>query len=310
MQVGANLVVSARNACVGDQRTPTEPPPPARASGATPALVTVALTCLAWTLLFNSGFVPQLTGLPPVRIALGEATSVDELVEAGAAVYEAECSQCHLVGMAGRGPDLAGVGALAVERAGARGSEGGGAGYLLDALCRPADWLVPGFANIMPPQQRRLEGGQLLATVAFLQSLGSEPTVDGSEVALIEAHCGADAGAVSTEPVGGPTDVIVTFGCLACHDMAGDLRGLGPGLGGVGARLSPEQIRESLLDPDATVTQVEPPWVPGLMRATLEGNGFYVRMTEQDLDALVEYLVGLRAEPTVPDATPEPGEGL
>ena len=273
-----------------------------RGAGATPALVTIGLTCLVWTLLFNSGFVPQLTGLPPARIALGEAATVEELVEVGAAVYEAECTQCHLVGATGRGPDLAGIGALAGQRAEEFGSEGGAAGYLVESMCRPGDRLLPGFANIMPPQQRRLEGGQILATVAFLQSLGSEPTVDGTEVELIDALCGAggDDDSAATEPVGSPSEVIATFGCLACHDMAGELRTLGPGLGSVGARLTREQLRESLLDPDATVAEAVPPWVPGLMRATLEGNGFYARMTEQDIEALVDHLAELRATPQAP----------
>jgi len=266
-------------------------------SGATAALVVVAATCVAWTVLFNSGFVPQLTGLPPVRVELGAALPTEDLVEAGAAVYEAECTQCHLVGMTGRGPDLASVGSLAEQRAEERGTEGGAASYLVEAMCRPGDHLVPGFANIMPPQQRRLEGGQILATVAFLQSLGAEPTVDGSEEELIEAWCAGDDDDSALPPVGTPEEVIVAFGCLACHDMNSETRGLGPGLGGVGDRMTRERLRESLLDPDATVTTVEPPWVPGLMRATLEGNGFYARMGEEDVEALVDHLAGLTAPP-------------
>ena len=277
--------------------------PSASGAGVRPAVVAIGLTCLVWTLLFNSGFVPQLTGLPPARIALGEAASVDELVEVGAAVYEAECTQCHLVGTTGRGPDLADIGALAEQRAEEFGNEGGGAGYLVESMCRPGDRLLPGFANIMPPQQRRLEGGQILATVAFLQSLGSEPTVDGTEVQLIDAHCGDDDDSAAPEPLGSPSEVIATFGCLACHDMAGELRTLGPGLGSVGRRLTREQLRESLLDPDATVTEAIPPWVPGLMRATLEGNRFYARMTEDDIEALVDHLAGLQADP--PTSTDE-----
>lgn len=257
-------------------------------------MATVLLTCLGWTLVSHSGFVPQLVGRPPALVESGRILSQDDLLDAGAAIYEAECTQCHLLGMAGRGPDLAGIGLRAADRTRELGLDGGEGSYLLGSLCRPADWLVPGFAAIMPPAQNRLEGGQILALAAFLQSLGAEPTIDGSESELLERHCSATAaGSAPAGSPGSPEQVIVAFGCLACHDMAGEARGLGPGLGSVGARLSREEIRLSLLDPDASIPQADPPWVPGLMKATLEGNGFYRRMGAADVDALVEHLAAL-----------------
>jgi mono/diheme cytochrome c family protein len=272
-----------------------------RGSGAVAVLATVAVTCLAWTLLFNSSFVPQLTGLPPAHVEFGEATDPDVLIEAGAAVFDVECSQCHFIGRLGRGPDLAGIGTRAADRAREQG-EVGEVGYLLDSLCRPAVWLVPEFANIMPPQQNRLDGGQLLATVAFLQSLGGEPSVDGSEVELIERRCGPDAQllAVADDDDSGPVEprspeeLIAAFGCAGCHDLVGVTRTLGPGLGDVGARLDVEGIRRAVLDPDAEVAPADPPWPAGLMKLTLDGNGFYATVTEVEIDALVEHLASLQ----------------
>ncbi len=258
----------------------------------------VVATCAAYALLFNSSFVPQLVGKPPARVELGVETPADDLVEAGATIFEAECAQCHKIGAAGRGPDLAGIGPRAAERAASAGGEATALDYLVSSLCRPDAFLVDGFGNIMPPQNKRLDGGQILATVAFLESLGGEPSVDGTQVELIEQHCGGggDAGgdgvaaAAAPEPVGTPEEVVVRFGCVGCHDMAGTNRMLGPGLGDVGARLDAGALYEALLDPDATLPEADPPYPATLMKATLGGNGFYDAMRPADMVALVAWL--------------------
>ena len=58
----------------------------------------------------------------------------------------------------------------------------------------------------------------------------------------------------------------------------------------IGKRLDPPALYEALLDPDASLAKGEPAYAPGLMKATLEGNGFYARMTAADYKALVAWL--------------------
>ena len=52
------------------------------------------------------------------------------------------------------------------------------------------------------------------------------------------------------------------------------------------------QLYESLLDPDGTMAAGDPPYDKGVMKSTLDGNGFYTDMTPGDYQALVDWLAG------------------
>ena len=272
----------------------------------------LALFTLGVSLVYTAvgQVLPQLENRPPPEIKAGSSIGPDELSEAGAAVFEANCSACHRVGEAGRGPDLANIGAEAPARASKRAAETGAdytAGdYLIEALCRPGIYLVEGYANIMPPQANSLTGGQLLAAAAFLQTLGGEATIKGTDVESLDRFCNVAAGnvaadgsgatraaAVAAAETGGfeSADAIVAeFGCEACHNFEAPTRTLGPALLGVGGRLSKGELYEALLDPDATIPEAQPPFLKGLMKTTLTGNGFYKRMTPADYAMLIEWL--------------------
>jgi len=64
--------------------------------------------------------------------------------------------------------------------------------------------------------------------------------------------------------------------------MLGTESPVGPELNTVGARLSPEEIRESVIDPAAVTTEGFP---PGIMPAD-----FVDRMTIRELEMLVRFL--------------------
>lgn len=251
--------------------------------------------------------LPQLENRPPPEIEAGSSIGPDELAEAGAAVFEANCSPCHKFGEVGRGPDLANIGAEAPARASRRAAETGAdytAGdYLIEALCQPGIYLVEGYANIMPPQGNSLTGGQLLAAAAFLQTLGGDATIKGTDVESLARFCNAAADAPATDGSGAPLAaavvtggfksaeaIVAEFGCEACHNFEAPTRTLGPALFGVGGRLSKGQLYEALLDPDATIPEAQPPFLKGLMKTTLAGNGFYKRMTPADYAMLIDWL--------------------
>ena len=245
-------------------------------------------------------FLPQLENHPPAVVELGSNIGPEDLAVAGEGVFESSCAQCHKMGESGHCPDLATSGTLAVsrakERAEATGEDFTDVDYLVEALCQPGDYLVEGYGNIMPKQGKVLSGGQVLAVVAFLQDQGGEASVKGTDVGPVERFgCvtgggGGEAEAAGAEPVGPPEAVFNTFGCVGCHMLAAPVRTLGPPMFGVGARLSKSEIYEALLDPDATMAEGDPPYPGGLMKATLEGNGLYERMTAADYRALVEWL--------------------
>ena len=262
----------------------------------------IALFALGVSLVYTGvgQLLPQLENRPPPEVKAGSSIGPEELAAAGAAIFSANCAQCHKIGEKGRGPDLAGVGSRAAERAKKRAAdtrkEYAPVDYLFETLCRPGDFVVEGFPNIMPPQGRALSGGQLLAAVAFLQSLGGEPTIKGTDVKALERFgCGAESEsggttAGATEPVGPPEKIFEKFGCSGCHSATSDARLTGPGFKGLGQRAPRSELFESILDPDAKAAVVDPPYPKGMMKATLEGNGFYRQMTPADYAALVDWL--------------------
>lgn len=251
--------------------------------------------------LFYTGIgqvLPQLENRPPAQIKIGEAVAPDDLVTAGAGIFEANCVQCHKIGQpGGRCPDLGGIGSRAKERAQAAHDKDD-LEYLLQSMCDPGAYLVPGYGNIMPSQAKSMSPGQMLAAVAFLQDQGGAVTVNladraAADAVLQAAGCPTSAGGsapaapVAAAPVGAPEQAFTTFGCAGCHSIDQDVQLVGPSLKAVGRRLDQGQLYESLLDPDAVVA---PGFTAGMMKATLDGNGFYERMKPEDYRALVLWL--------------------
>jgi len=78
-------------------------------------------------------------------------------------------------------------------------------------------------------------------------------------------------------------------GCNACHqlDAVGAVGGVGPNLSQVGSRLSPDQIKESIIDPNAVIANECPagPCPSGVMPPY-----FAERLTTDQIDALATYL--------------------
>ena len=76
-------------------------------------------------------------------------------VEAGKAIFEKNCTQCHAVGdmPATRCPNLSGVGSRAAARAALPGNRGrltDGVSYLTESLYEPKAFLVEDYPAIMP----------------------------------------------------------------------------------------------------------------------------------------------------------------
>ena len=87
-------------------------------------------------------------------------------------------------------------------------------------------------------------------------------------------------------PLLDPAEVFQRY-CATCHTLTGE-NGIGPGLAGLGSRLSRDEILESITDPDAVITEG---FVPQVMQATLAGTGFYANVSEASVDTLVTWLI-------------------
>ena len=246
-----------------------------------------------YTLFANS--IPQVESHPPQELKLtGEKLSGDELAALGEKIFYAKgtCAVCHSVGSEGmRAPDLAGVGMRAGEK-----REGVSAvAYLFESLIDPGVFIVEGFGNIMPAANKPpigLNPSELMATVAYLQSLGGPVTVTADDIPeqVREGGGGPAPAAVADAVVAGEAvKGGEVFGrlCVACHKIKGQGGDIGPDLSVIGSVREEEYIRESILNPAAVITEGYPPAMPPI---------FAAQLSVQDFNDLVAYLTTLKEE--------------
>ena len=124
--------------------------------------------------------VPQKEVHPPKETALKKEMTSDELVAAGKEIMEGKglCTTCHTFGKSGalRFPDLAGIGTRAATRRPGLSD----VDYLAQSIYDPNLYIVPGFNPGMPVINKPpigLSDQEILAVIAYLQSLGGKTTV-------------------------------------------------------------------------------------------------------------------------------------
>jgi mono/diheme cytochrome c family protein len=238
--------------------------------------------------------VPQAVTYPPESVGLRADMTTEEMVSAGKELVAGKgtCLSCHTVGAKepGRFPDLGGIGA----RAGSRKPGMSDVEYMAESLYDPNAFIVEGFnpgmvAVSKPPIS--LSDQEILAVIAYLQSLGGTPTVSmqtrlkyqGASPAPVPATAHAPGAGV---PLDGAT-LVQTYGCVTCHKLDGPEKLVGPSLYDVGKRLSTPELYSSIMDPDATIAEG---FQPGIMPATLGAMRFYSKVSAGEIKAMVEYL--------------------
>src|SRR5919108_4971028 len=220
------------------------------------------LKVLAATLIvvgFYTGvahIIPQLESEVPEALALTGDVSPTQLAEAGERIYNGAggCTACH--GLGTRAPNLltdhGGAGPIGA-RCGSRRPGMDCKAYLYESLTNPGAYIVPGFENIMPDMRRQLADDQIWATVAYLQSLGGEVTVTASDYGKsTEAPTGTSPAASGTALTATtePRQLLTEKGCVGCHAINGAGPPIGPSFDGMGRRLSADQIRQGILQPN------------------------------------------------------------
>jgi len=226
-------------------------------------VVPVPLKVSAFALAVMGGFtwyansIPQIESKPPEELSLeGGNVTPQQLAAAGEKIFQekGQCTTCHGIGRAGRGPDLAGVGG----RAGSRKPGTKASVYLVESLLNPGAFVVPGFPNIMPNVSKPpigLNRSELWAVAAFLESQGGTVDVKLDEVPQV-ATAQAGGGAASIELPGDPKAGQAVFagkaGCIACHKAgAVGASPVGPDLSNIAGSQTPEYIMGKILDPAA-----------------------------------------------------------
>ena len=255
-------------------------------------LLVVVGTVAFYTLLANA--IPQVESAVPQELTLSAEASTEELVAAGEEIYAGAggCTACH--GLGTRAPHLladeGGTGLIG-ERCNQRQPALTCKEYLHASLIAPAEFVVEGYQPIMPDMSRTLSPAQVWALVAYLESVGGTVTVTSEDVQVVaavpaQAAGGAPVPAASSSLV--PSDLLTAGGCLACHKVGTEGGAIGPDLTSVGARLSADQIRIAIMEPNADTTAGFEAFA-GTMPAT-----FGQQYSAAQMEALVRHLAEQR----------------
>ena len=234
--------------------------------------------------LYVGQTVTQSEQHPPAELDITTETDTATLVSMGEELVRNKggCLICHKITETGneRGPDLRGLGARAATRIPGMTAEQ----YITQSLREPQAYLVDGYPPIMPAAiypPADLSPTELKAVVAFLESMGGEVTsrILPEDVAAAKSKAPPPAGVSPAETY------LSERGCTTCHDVRGETRRVGPPLTSVAKRLAPEEIRRSIVDPDAVIAAG---YAPGLMPKT-----FGKDLKPQEIDQLIEHLESL-----------------
>jgi len=233
--------------------------------------------------------IPQLESEVPETITLGAGATGEQLAEAGEKIYHGagNCASCH--GLGTRAPNLLtddrGTGTIGA-RCGRREPGKSCKTYLFEALTKPGAFVVKGYDPIMQDQRRTLSMEQIWALVAFLEAQGGDVTVTGQDIVDAQAAAGAEPAAAPGAAIDVPA--LLAENCAACHKLKGEGGTLGPAFDGLGARSAADEIRQSVVDPNAKVAKgfeankgMMPP-------------NFGQQLSKAQLDALVAFLAGLK----------------
>jgi len=261
---------------------------------------------LALTLVFTlvTYLLPQVEGEAPVepKVDLGSLT-MDDFVALGENLFnnKGTCTLCHKPPPLGRAPDIAGMDMLATsskrladERY--KGKAKDAEGYIRESLVDPSKYVVATWGkkgtndsvSPMPAVDKapiQLSVMEMDAIIAYLQAKdGNEVTVSlPSPEAAAEVAAAAPAQGAAAAPVlaATPEEALQKYTCTACHSMTSKDALVGPGLLDVGARLSADQIRQSIIDPNAVISEGFPAAMPA---------DFAAKMTVKELEMIVNYL--------------------
>jgi len=152
--------------------------------------------------------------------------------------------------------------------------------YLRESMLQPSAYVVKGFGkkgsndteSPMPAVDQppiKLSELAVDAIIAYLQNK------DGNEVTVAlptdapEQDAKDEAAEAKPAMAQSPEEVIAKYGCAACHSILETESVVGPSLKQVGQRLKLEQIRTSIIEPNAVITEGFPPIMPAFPEMTI-----------------------------------------
>jgi cbb3-type cytochrome oxidase cytochrome c subunit len=244
--------------------------------------------------------LPQMVEEAPVEEEMDlRAMTMDSFVAAGESLYAGKgtCNLCH--NALGRAPDLMGLNAVqaAAERLSDPRYEGGAndpEGYLRESMLDPDIFVVKGFGtkgtrdakSPMPAADKapiELTQTEIDAIIAFLQAKDGNTITVTLPTSSLAAVAASDE-VVPAEPAAAKDalEALDKFACRACHSLLETESPIGPNLNDVGVRLTMNEIRASIISPNAIVAEGYAPIMPDLSAS----------MTVRELEMLVQFLSG------------------
>ena len=260
--------------------------------------------------LYSNYGIPEIQPAPPPteeKLDLGSMT-MEQFVAVGEKVVNGKgtCTLCHNA-VGGRAPLLEKLVTATPQRLQDSRYQGEASdleSYILESMLDPSTYVVVGFgkagSNDTESPMPDVTGGgidlseaEISAVIAYLQDLG------GAEVTVeiptgTAAEDSAESVASKAQQLGSAEEIVASYGCGACHKIAGQSGAIGPDLSAIGATRDSDYLRRAILDPNAEVAEGYP---PNLMPATY-GSQFYA----QELELLVAYMkasVGSSGEDSV-----------
>ncbi|MCU7906306.1 MAG: c-type cytochrome [Candidatus Thiodiazotropha sp. (ex Epidulcina cf. delphinae)] len=260
------------------------------------------------TLLFTfvTYLLPQVEGEAPVEKEVDlSALTMDDFISMGEELFnnKGTCTLCHKPAPLGRAPDIQGADmvALSGERLADERYQGqakDAADYILESMLDPSRYVVatwgkkgtndsesPMPAIDKPPIE--LSKIEIDAVIAYLQAKdGNEVTVSlpsaEDAASVVSAEEKTTVAATLPAPATTIEEALGKYACSSCHALESADTLVGPGLVDVGSRLSRDEIRQSIVDPNAVIAEGFPAAMPA---------DFATKMTVRELDMIVAYLV-------------------
>ncbi len=227
--------------------------------------------------------LPQMKGeAPEDRDVDVAALTMDSFISLGEDLYlgKGTCTLCH--NDLGRAPNLLALNVVntSLKRIGDpfyQGDAMDAAGYLRESMLDPDVFVVRGFgkkgsddtespmsAIDKPPIQ--LSDVEISAIIAFLQAKDGNPVTVALPAQTPASLVAADEKTEPTKPMlaQNAEEAIAKYACAACHAVLDTEAAIGPSLNDVGKRLTIDQIRDSVIAPNAVIVEGYPPVMPDL----------------------------------------------
>ena len=248
--------------------------------------------------LYSNYGIPEIQPAPPPteeKLDLGSMT-MEQFVAVGEKIVSGKgtCTLCHNA-VGGRAPLLEKLVTATPERlqdSRYKGEATDLESYVRESMLDPSAYVVIGFgkagSNDTESPMPGVTGGgidlseaEISAVIAYLQELGgAEVTVEIPSGTAAEGS--EESVATKAQALGSAEEIVASYGCGACHKIAGQSGAIGPDLSSIGATRDSDYLRRAILDPNAEVAEGYP---PNLMPVTY-GSQFYA----QELELLVAYM--------------------